>query len=129
MFDKIAERGVRISTSNYEIKYEDLDVFKRLPISEVKVNSDYIASNSIFKRDVLKDIVQLSRDLNYKVVITKICDERTLREVLKYDVDMIQGNYLFEHIEIDKLEQFIEQYDSYKGDIKKIIKKGKSKEL
>lgn len=129
MFDKIAERGVRISTSNYQIKYEDLDVFRRLPISEVKVNSDYLASNSIFKKDVLKDIVQLSRDLNYTIVITKVSDERTLKEILKQDIDMIQGNYLFEHIETNKLEQFIEQYNSYKGDIKKIIKKGKNKEL
>ena len=122
MFDKISERGVRISTSNYEIKYEDLDVFKRLPIDEVKVNSEYLASNSIFNKNVLNDIVKLSKDLNYDLVITKISDEATLKEILKYDVDRVQGNYLFEIIEEEKLPDYINKYNSFKGDIKKILK-------
>lgn len=122
MFDKISERGVRICASNYEIKYEDLDVFKRLPIDEVKVSSDYLASNSIFNKDVLDDIVKLSKNLKYDIVITKIANEKTLKQILEYDVDKVQGNYLFEIIEEDKLIEFIKLYSLYKGDIKKIIK-------
>lgn len=125
MFDRIKEKGIKLTINNYEVRYETMDVFKRLPIDEVKVNSEYLMSNSIFDTKVLGDIVNLSKDLKYDVVVTKVSNDNMLKEILKYDVDMLQGNHLFEIIAEENLPQFLDKYNEYKGDIKKIIKSEK----
>ena len=112
MFDKVRKYGVRISVTNFEIKHEIMDMFRRLQIDEVKVSSRYVASNSIFNASVLKDIVTLARDLDYDIVITQIEDEETLNKILKLKVDMIQGNYLFNIMEEDGLREFLTSINS-----------------
>ena len=109
MFDKIKKYGVKISVSNFEIKHEVMDMFRRLQIDEIKISSKYLASNSIFSPNVLKDIVTLSKDLGYEIVITRIEDEETLNKVVKLKVDMIQGNYLSNLMDEQKLLAFLEQ--------------------
>lgn len=120
MFDKVKKYGVKISVTNFEIKHEVLDMFKRLQIDEVKISSGYIASNSIFNPNVLKDIVALARDLEYDIVITRIEDEATLKKILKLKVDMIQGNYLFNLMDDKDLVVFL---DSVKSKAKTSTKK------
>lgn len=109
MFDKIKKYGVKISVSNFEIKHEVMDMFRRLQIDEIKISSKYLDSNSIFSPNVLKDIVTLSKDLGYEIVITRIEDEETLNKVVKLKVDMIQGNYLSNLMDEQKLLAFLEQ--------------------
>ena len=109
MFEKIREYGVKISISNFEIKHEVLDMFKRLNLDEIKISSKFLDSNSIFNVNVLKDIVTLSKDLGYQVVITRIEDEETLSKVLKLKVDMIQGNYLFNIMEEKDLKEYLKR--------------------
>ena len=107
MFEKVRQYGVKISVTNFEIKHEVMDMFKRLQIDEVKVSSKYVDSNSIFSPTVLKDIVTLARDLQYDIVITQIEDEETLNKILKLKVDMIQGNYLFNIMEEKDVIEFL----------------------
>ena len=121
MFEKIREYGVKISISNYEIKHEVMDMFKRLNLDEVKISSKFLESNSIFNENVLKDIVTLSKDLGYEVVVTKIEDEDVLNKVLKLKVDKVQGNYIYGIIE----KKYITEYlaNASKTTLKKANKK------
>ena len=119
MFDKVRSCGVELSVSNFEIKHETMDMFRRLEIDEVKVSSEYVDSNSIFKESVLKDIVTLARDLDYQVVITRIEDEETLKKILKLKVDMVQGNYLSKIMNDKELLDFLNSVNSKNKRIKK----------
>ncbi len=123
MFDKIREYGVKISVANFEIKHEVMDIFRRLPIDEVKVSSKYIETNSIFSPNVLKDIVALARDLDYQIVVTRIEDEETLKKVIKLKVDMIQGRYLFNIMEDIDLYNFLTANNSKNATSKKKLQK------
>lgn len=123
MFDKVRKYGVKISVANFEIKHEVMDMFRRLQIDEVKVSSEYIGSNSIFKATVLKDIVTLAKDLEYQIVITKIEDENTLKKVLKLNVDMIQGNYLFNIMDEKSLMEFLDTTKKQKRSIQEKLQK------
>ena len=86
-----------------------MDMFRRLQIDEIKISSKYLDSNSIFSPNVLKDIVTLSKDLGYEIVITRIEDEETLNKVVKLKVDMIQGNYLSNVMDEQKIIAFLEE--------------------
>ena len=110
MIERIRAYGVRFSINNLEINYNILDLVKRLPVDEIKVSSEYLVTNSIFKPEVLKDIITLCSDLNYDVLVTRVEDERTFDIVSKYNVTSVQGNYIYEPISQIDIAKFIEMY-------------------
>lgn len=107
-FDRIKKYGVSISINNLEIKYDTLDLLRRLPIDEVKISAEYFTS-PIFDFKVVEDIVALCKDLKYRVIITKIEDEQSVNSAKKLKADMIQGNYIHEIIVEKDLEQSIKK--------------------
>lgn len=110
MFEKLKKLGVKISLNNLCIRYEELDLLNRLQIDEIKINSEFLVSNSIFKKSVLKHIIYFCKDLGYDILVTKISDENTLQEVLKYPINRIQGLYIYPIIEDNKIEEFLSNY-------------------
>jgi len=110
MFEKLKKLGIIISINDLYIRYEELDLLNRLQIDEIKINSEYIVSNSIFKKSVLKHIIYLCKDLGYEILITKISDENTLQEILKYPINRVQGNHIYPIIENSKIEEFVVNY-------------------
>lgn len=126
MFDKLKKCGVKLSINNFTVNYEQLDLLNRLDIDEVKISAEYLVSNSIFNKNVLKDIVILSKDLGYKILINKVSDEATFNEIVKYPVNCLQGNYIYPVINVTGLENFlIEFYKNNKKSnaVKKVTKK------
>lgn len=123
MFDKIKQYGVKLSINNYCINYEQLDLLNRLNIDEIKISSEYLVSNSIFNKNVLKDIVILSKDLGYKILVNKISDDDTFKEVVKYPVNCIQGNYIYPIISESQVEDFLKDFN------KKTLKNSNSKKV
>ena len=111
MFDKIKQYGVNLSINNFSVNYEQLDLLNRLNIDEIKISSEYLVSNSIFNKDVLKDIVILSKDLGYKILINKVSDEATFKEVVKYPVNCVQGNYIYPIISDDDVVDFLKDFE------------------
>lgn len=114
MFEKIKNQGVKISVSNFEIKYEVMNMFRRLEIDEVKISSDYIQANSIFKTIIFENIITLSKNLGYQIVVVRVEDEKTLNKVIKYDIDMIQGNHLYDILTEEQLLSFLEEFQKSK---------------
>lgn len=127
MFDKIKKYGVKLSINNFTVNYEQLDLLNRLDIDEVKISAEYLISNSIFNKDVLKDIVVLSKDLGYKILINKVSDETTFKEVTKYPVNCLQGNYIYPVINEVDVEKFLSEF--YKNKEKSDVVKKVSKKL
>ncbi len=126
MFDKIKQYGVKLSINNYCVNYEQLDLLNRLNIDEIKISSEYLVSNSIFNKNVLKDIVILSKDLGYKILVNKISDDDIFKEVVKYPVNCIQGNYIYPTISENQVEDFLKDFNkksSNNSDSKKVSKK------
>lgn len=126
MFDKIKKYGVKLSINNFTVNYEQLDLLNRLDIDEVKISAEYLVSNSIFNKDVLKDIIMLSKDLGYKILINKVSDEITFKEVTKYPVNCLQGNYIYPVINEVDVEKFLSEFYKNKEnstDTKKVLKK------
>lgn len=123
MFEKLKECGADIIINNIELKYEKLVLYKDLPIDEIKVGSHYISKNSTFNSEILKDIISLGKDLEYKVVVNCIEDEKSLIYAIRNGANSIQGDFLFKKMDTKLAIDFVKEYDSYVNKIDGIIVK------
>lgn len=124
MFDRLKKYGVYISANNLELRYEIMDLLKRLGIDQIKISSEYLVSNSIFKPVVIQDIVRLAKDMEYKVLVNRVESEERLKQVLKSPVDYVQGEYIHSIMEKSEVEQYINNYNKeMKTKVKKQLTK------
>lgn len=124
LFEKLKAVGADVIINNIEIKYDMVSLLSRLPIDEIKISSEYLSLENVDK-DILKDICKLSRDLNFKVVITKIEDQESLDNSILYEADKIQGSFLFKSMKFELVDEFLKGYEKYENTLKDIIVKAK----
>lgn len=120
MFDRLKALGVDIIINNFEISQESLEVFKELPIDEVKISSSLLSSENVSEK-VFEDLITLSKDLGYKVIVGKISDDIKLVKSIVYKADKIQGDFLFKRMEEDLAEEVLSGYGTYRLRIEEII--------
>ncbi len=113
MFEKLKECGAEIIINNFEIKYEAIQLFTELPIDELKISSDFISVESKVKPELFVDVINLAKDMNLKVLITSIENEKQLNKSIKCGADKIQGNFLFKRMDIKLTEEFVNEYGRY----------------
>ena len=120
MFERLKSIGVNIVISNFEIKPESLEVFKELPIDEVKISAG-ILSSDLINDVVFTDLLKLSKDLGYKVIVGKISDDKKLVKAITNNADKIQGNFLFKKMDENLAEEVLANYGTYRLRIEEII--------
>lgn len=119
--DRLKEHDITVSVPSYDIKYDNLIAFKVLDIDEIKINSKFDGVDANFNSNVLKDIVTLSNDLNYKSSIVSIENEKEFNSAVLSGTNYIQGDYLFEKIDEENIVEFIDSYNNLKVDIIKRV--------
>lgn len=113
MFEKLKQCGAEIIINNLEIKYEAIQLFTELPIDELKISAEFVGVESKLEPELLEDIVKLVKDMNFKVLITSIENEKQLNESIKYGADKIQGNFLFKRMNVELTEDLVSEYSRY----------------
>ncbi|MDO4283400.1 MAG: EAL domain-containing protein [Clostridia bacterium] len=121
MFDQLKKSGADIIINNLELKYESLELINSLPIDEIKIASDFITEESNFKQEVFGDIIKLSHDLRYKVIVGRIDDDKKLIKTISSGADKIQGDFLFKKMEQELAEEVLNNYGTYRLRIDDII--------
>ena len=121
MFERLKASGADVVINNLELKYESLSVFKELQIDQMKLSAAYISETSKLPTDMLKNIVKLCKNMNYKVTIGQIDEDVELENAIKSGADNIQGNLIFKAMESDLIETFLNEYGNYKNRIENII--------
>ena len=107
MFERLRECGVEIGINNLETKYSSLSLFTKLNISEMKLSCKYL---DIFSEEVFKDIINIGKNLNYKMVVSNIENKEEYDRAIMYGADIIQGNYICKKIEYDGIEEYKKEY-------------------
>ena len=120
MFERLKDIGVDIIINNFEIRQESMELFKELPIDEVKISSSILSSENI-SENVFEDLIKLSKDLGYKVIVGRISDDIKLVKAIAYNADKIQGDFLFKKMEEELAEDVISGYGTYRLRIEEII--------
>lgn len=125
MLERLKNCGAEVVISNIELKYESLNLFKDLQIDEIKLSTDYVSENSRLPVDILKNIVKVCKNLNYKVTLMQIDEECELDNAIKSGADNIQGNFIFKAMDENLVETFLNEYGNYKNRIENIIMNSK----
>lgn len=120
MFERLKAVGVDIIINNFEVKQEALELFAQLPIDEVKISSSILSSENINEK-VFSDLISLSKDLGYKVIIGKVSDDIKLVKAITNNADKIQGNFLFKKMDESLAEEVLVNYGTYRLRIEEII--------
>ena len=126
MFEKLKDAGVLISINNFNIKYEDMILYKELNVDEIKLSAKYILKESDLDKNSLRDIVELSKGLGAKVVICCIETKEQLDIAIKYGANKIQGNLLFNKMYDEYIKDTIKKYDRLKDTVKSMIETSKN---
>ncbi len=126
MFEKLKECGADIIINNIELKYDAINLYSDLPIDEIKLNADYISTNSNLEPDILDSIIKLCNGLNYKVIITKVETEKELNLAIKKGADKVQGDALFKKMDDTLIDEFVDGYSNYINKIDNIILSAKN---
>lgn len=120
MFERLKQMNVDIIINNFDIKQESLELFKELPIDEVKISSS-ILSSEIINDKVFLDLIVLCKDLGYKVIVGKINDDMKLVKAITDGADKIQGDFLFKKMDESLAEEVLINYGTYRLRIDEII--------
>jgi len=123
LIDTLKDAGASICISNLELRYESLRIFKDIKIDEIKINTGYISNKSSFNKNILSDIINVCKDLDYLTTVICIENEEELKYALNGKADKIQGNYLFKKVDKTDLEEFLANYPELKIGIENMIKK------
>lgn len=120
MFERLKQVGVSIIINNFDIKQESLELFAELPIDEVKISSSILSTENI-NENVFTDLINLSHDLGYKVIVGKVSDDRKLVKAITNNADKIQGDFLFKKMAENLAEEVLINYGTYRLRIDEII--------
>lgn len=123
LFDNLKKSGANIIINNFQIKYVDITLLKTLPIDGVKLIAQYVSKDSQIGNEVLKDIVKLSKDLDFKVSAVAIDEEEQLTCAIKNGADYVQGNLICKTIKASEIDAFFNEYTLKKIEFSKSFKK------
>ena len=121
MFEKLKQQGVLVSINNFNIKYDDLNLYKELDVDEIKLYAKYISNESNLNENCLKNITNLSKELGCKVTVCCIESKEQLEAALKYNVDKVQGFLLFNKMYDEYINDVIKKYDKIKEKVYTMI--------
>lgn len=125
MIDRLKQCGATICVTSVPVEYNLAELLLQLPIDEIKINGQFIQKESKFPASVLNDIIKLSKDLGYFVSVTHIDYKEEIEKLVKYQIDRLQGNYIYERFDINQLYDYLLKFDQYKEKYENIIKEAK----
>jgi EAL domain-containing protein (putative c-di-GMP-specific phosphodiesterase class I) len=102
--------GVRLAIDDFGTGYSSLTCLRDLPISELKIDRDFIVGLRLRPRDkaIVRLIAGLAHGLGVKVIAEGVEDEETVNELAALEVDMAQGYYFSRPLPLAELVAWFE---------------------
>jgi EAL domain-containing protein (putative c-di-GMP-specific phosphodiesterase class I) len=95
MLEALHRMGVRIAIDDYGTGYSSLAVLRDLPISELKVDREFVVGLRKRPRDeaIVRSTIRLAHELEVKVIAEGVEDAKTVSDLVALECDMAQGYY------------------------------------
>ena len=108
--DILREKGVRLSIDDFGSGYSSLGVFEQIPASVIKLDRSFLLNNENRTRQVqiMKNIVNLARDLNAQVVCEGVETEDDTELMMEIGAYVAQGYRYCKPVPEDVFEKMLE---------------------
>ena len=95
MLEALDRMGVRIAIDDFGTGYSSLAGLRDLPVSELKVDRQFVAAMKDHARDeaIVRSTIRLAHELEIKVIAEGVEDAETLEQIASLECDMAQGYY------------------------------------
>lgn len=109
--DILREKGVRLSIDDFGSGYSSLGVFEQIPASVIKLDRSFLLNNENRTRQVsiMKNIVNLARDLNAQVVCEGVETENDTNLMMEIGAYVAQGYRYCRPVAEDVFEKMLDE--------------------
>lgn len=106
--------GIVITIDDFGTGYSSLSYLKKLPISKVKIDQEFIRDIGPETHDttIIKAIIMLAHSLGLKVIAEGVETIEQLKFLQENNCDQIQGYYISNPLTKEALETFLIHYDA-----------------
>ncbi len=110
---RLAQRGMTISIDDFGVGYTSLGLLDRLPISEIKIDQQFVRPLSMGIRAgaIARGIILLGRELGLTVVAEGVEDEATLAALAQLGCDRSQGYVIARPAPVEQFERWMRERD------------------
>ncbi|HEB82018.1 MAG TPA: EAL domain-containing protein [Gammaproteobacteria bacterium] len=109
MLDQLRRTGLQLAIDDFGTGFSSLSYLKKLPVDAVKIDKSFILDMCSNNSDnaIVKSIIELGHNLQYRVIAEGIEDERTLEQLLQMRIDAMQGFYFSKALPADELLEWL----------------------
>lgn len=99
ILDRIRAKGIGLTIDEFGAAYSNPSYMSNLPVTEVKLDQRIIANlSNAYDRDAIRDVVQLCRARDIKLVVQGVENETAFEELETLGCNFAQGHYLAEPV-------------------------------
>lgn len=105
----LRKMGFAVSMDDFGSGYSSLNLLKELPFDTLKIDGEFFRNVSDLNRAniVVKNIIELAKSLNMKVVAEGIETEDQVKFLRTTECDLIQGYYYSKPISAEEFEKYM----------------------
>ncbi|NKQ40425.1 MAG: EAL domain-containing protein [Sulfurovum sp.] len=109
--------GFHIAIDDFGTGYSSMSYLKRLPIDSIKIDKSFVSDieSDIHNKEISKAIIALGKSLEYSVIAEGIETKEQEEFLRKQGCDAGQGYYFAKPMTLDKLIEFMKQYQTVYG--------------
>ncbi len=106
----LCDLGVRVALDDFGTGYSSLMHLKTLPVSEVKIDRQFVARMGSDRTDaaIVQSTIQLAHNLGMQVVAEGVEDEATWSRLAALECELVQGYHLARPLPSAELSAFLD---------------------
>ncbi|MCM1055364.1 MAG: GGDEF and EAL domain-containing protein [Bacteroides sp.] len=94
VLNTLSDIGVKVIIDDFGREYMSLSGLKMGNVSKIKIRAEHFCSADEFDRAALRSVLDLAHKKNISVCVKHIESREQLEAVSKYDIDLLQGDYI-----------------------------------
>jgi diguanylate cyclase (GGDEF)-like protein len=103
----LKDSGIHIALDDFGTGYSSLNYLSNFPLDSIKIDKSFVDSmDDVQTAKIIKSILLLAGDLNYKVVIEGVEDKEQLEKLSMHHFDSVQGYYYSKPLKPFELTSF-----------------------
>lgn len=106
---ELRKLGVKVSIDDFGTGYSSLSYLSRFPITDLKIDQEFLRELSIGNRAIVKSIIQLAHNLGLHVIAEGVETTEQLRFLEELQCDSVQGFYFSKPLPTDQMEWLLQQ--------------------